>query len=78
MRYGALWPTGLMHIAFAAFLFLHFKDSPVAKFAAMLIAINGIARIGAGMFPAKLAVPYRDFCSARSYTAYRLVLVFLH
>ncbi|MGZ8916025.1 MAG: DUF998 domain-containing protein [Methylobacter sp.] len=50
MRYAAFVPTGLMHIAFAAFLSLAFKDSPVAKLAAMLIAVNGIARIGAGMF----------------------------
>lgn len=54
MRYGAFVPTGLMHIAFAAFLSNTFKDSPVAKFAAMLIAINGIARIGAGMFPCEI------------------------
>jgi len=54
MRYGAFVPTGLMHIAFAAFLSFAFKDSPVAKFAAMLIAINGIARIGAGMFPCEV------------------------
>lgn len=54
MRYGAFVPTGLMHIAFAAFLFVVFKGSPVAKFAAMLIAVNGIARIGAGMFPCEV------------------------
>ncbi|MGZ4955907.1 MAG: DUF998 domain-containing protein [Methylobacter sp.] len=51
MRYGAFVPTGLMHIAFAAFLSNAFKSSPVTQFAAMLIAINGIARISAGMFP---------------------------
>jgi hypothetical membrane protein len=54
MRYGAFVPTGLMHIAFAAFLSNAFKGSPVAQFAAMLIAINGIARISAGMFPCEL------------------------
>ena len=54
MRYAAFVPTGLMHIAFAVFLYFAFKDSPVAKFAAMLIAVNGIARIGAGMFPCEV------------------------
>ena len=54
MRYAAFVPTGLMHIAFAAFLFFAFKDNPVAKFAVMLIAVNGIARIGAGMFPCEV------------------------
>ena len=54
MRYGAFVPTGLMHIAFSAFLFFAFKDNPVAKFAVMLIAVNGIARIGAGMFPCEV------------------------
>jgi hypothetical membrane protein len=51
MRYAAFVPTGLMHFAFAAFLFVAFKASPLATLAAMLIAINGMARIGAGMFP---------------------------
>jgi hypothetical membrane protein len=54
MRYGAFVPTGLMHIAFAAFLSTAFKDNPVAKFAALLIAVNGIARISAGMFPCEV------------------------
>ena len=54
MRYAAFVPTGLMHIAFAAFLFFAFKDNPVAKFAAMMIAVNGIARIAAGMFPCEV------------------------
>jgi hypothetical membrane protein len=54
MRYAAFVPTGLMHIGFAAFLFMVFKDSPVAKSAAMLIAVNGIARIGAGMSPCEV------------------------
>ena len=47
-------PTGLMHIAFATFLYAAFKGSPLARFAAMLLAINGIARIAAGMFPCEI------------------------
>ena len=54
MRYSAFVPTGLMHMAFAAFLYVAFKGSPLATFAAMLLAINGIARIAAGMFPCEV------------------------
>lgn len=54
MRYAAFVPTGLMHIAFAAFLYVAFKGNPLATVAAMLLAINGIARIGAGMFPCEV------------------------
>jgi hypothetical membrane protein len=54
MRYAAFVPTGLMHMAFAAFLYVALKGSPFATFAAMLVAVNGIARIGAGMFPCEV------------------------
>ncbi len=54
MRYAAFVPTGLMHMAFAAFLYVEFKGSPLATFAAMLLAINGVARITAGMFPCEI------------------------
>jgi hypothetical membrane protein len=51
MRYAGFVPTGLMHVAFAAFLYGAFKGSRLAAFAAALLAINGLARVGAGMFP---------------------------
>lgn len=51
MRYAGFVPTGLMHVAFAAFLYAAFKGSRLAAFAAALVAINGLARVGAGMFP---------------------------
>ncbi len=51
MRYGGFVPTGLMHIAFAAFLYVAFRGHRLAMIAAALLAINGIARIGAGVFP---------------------------
>ena len=51
MRYAGFLPTGLMHMAFAAFLYVAFRGSQLAVIAAMLLAINGLARIGAGMFP---------------------------
>jgi len=54
MRYAAFVPSGLMHMAFAAFLYVAFKGSPLAAMGAMLLAINGIARIAAGMFPCEV------------------------
>jgi hypothetical membrane protein len=51
MRYAGFVPTGLMHVAFATFLYVAFKGSRLAAIAAALLAINGLARVGAGMFP---------------------------
>jgi hypothetical membrane protein len=51
MRYAGFVPTGLMHMAFAAFLYVAFRGSWLAGIAATLLAINGLARIGAGLFP---------------------------
>jgi hypothetical membrane protein len=51
IRYAGFVPTGLMHLAFAAFLYVAFKGSRLASIAAILLAINGVARIGAGIFP---------------------------
>ena len=51
MRYAVFLPTGLMHIAFAASLPAAFRGNRVAAVAAILIGINGLARIGAGLFP---------------------------
>jgi hypothetical membrane protein len=50
MRYSGFVPTGLMHVAFAAFLYAAFKGRWLAVIAAILLAINGLARIGAGVF----------------------------
>ena len=54
IRYAGFVPTGLMHLAFAAFLYVVFKGSRLAAIAAMLLAINGLARIGAGIFPCEI------------------------
>ncbi len=51
MRYAGFVPTGIMHMAFSAFLYVAFKESRLARIAAMLLAVNGLARIGAGIFP---------------------------
>jgi hypothetical membrane protein len=51
MRYLGFVPTGLMHMTFAAFLFAAFRGGKLAAIAATLLAINGLARIGAGLFP---------------------------
>lgn len=54
MRYAGFVPTGLMHMAFAAFLFGVFKESRLATWASLLLAINGLARVGAGIFPCEV------------------------
>lgn len=51
MRYAAFVPTGLMHMAFAAFLYAAFRGERLTALAAILVAVNGVARIGAGLFP---------------------------
>jgi hypothetical membrane protein len=51
MRYLGFLPTGLMHVAFAAFLYRAFGRSRMAVLAAALLATNGVARVGAGVFP---------------------------
>lgn len=51
MRYGAFAPTGLMHLAFAAALATTFKGSRLGVVAAMLLGLNGLARIAAGFLP---------------------------
>jgi hypothetical membrane protein len=51
IRYAGFVPTGLMHVAFAASSYVAFKGGWPAGIAATLLAINGLARIGAGLFP---------------------------
>ena len=51
MRYAGFVPSGLMHIAFAACAYAAFTGNRLAAAGAALIAINGLARIGAGFFP---------------------------
>lgn len=54
MRYAGFVPTGLMHMAFSAFLYVAFKEGRLAQAASLLLAANGLARIGAGIFPCEL------------------------
>src|SRR6267143_5038541 len=54
MRYGAFVPTGLMHLAFAGTLALAFRSSRLGVLAAILLGLNGLARIGAGYFPCEV------------------------
>lgn len=51
MRYLGFVPTGLMHLAFAASLYATFRGSRLSTIAAMLLALNGLGRIVAGLFP---------------------------
>jgi hypothetical membrane protein len=51
MRYTAFVPTGLMHVAFAGTLAAAFRSSRLGVIAAILLGLNGLARIAAGFFP---------------------------
>jgi len=51
MRYAAFVPTGLMHVAFATALATAFRSSRLGIVAALLLGLNGVARVGAGFFP---------------------------
>lgn len=51
MRYLGFVPTGIMHMLFAAFLMVTFRRSRWAVIGAVLLALNGAGRIGAGIFP---------------------------
>ena len=55
MRYGAFVPTGVMHLAFAGTLATRFSSSRLGVLAAILLGLNGLARIGAGFFPCEVA-----------------------
>ncbi|HEX8072657.1 MAG TPA: DUF998 domain-containing protein [Pyrinomonadaceae bacterium] len=51
MRYAGFVPTGLMHVAFAAALYAAFRGYRLAPVAAALLALNGLGRVAAGLFP---------------------------
>jgi hypothetical membrane protein len=51
MRYAAFVPTGLMHLAFAGALASTFRSSRLGLLAAVLLGVNGLARLSAGFFP---------------------------
>jgi hypothetical membrane protein len=51
MRGLGFYATGVMHLGFAAFLVRTFCRGRLAVAAALLIAIDGLSRIGAGFFP---------------------------
>ena len=51
MRYAGFVPTGLMHIAFAASLYAAFRSYRLSSVAAALLALNGLGRVVAGLFP---------------------------
>lgn len=51
MRYAAFEFTGFLYLCFAAALIADFRDSGFSRLAACLIALDGLGRIGAGVFP---------------------------
>jgi hypothetical membrane protein len=50
MRYGAFGSTGLLYVCFAAALRAIFRDGWHSTLAAALIGLDGLGRIGAGVF----------------------------
>ncbi len=50
MRYGAFGFTGLLYVCFAAALLATFRDGWYSTLAAGLIGLDGLGRIGAGVF----------------------------
>lgn len=51
MRYGAFGVTGLLYLCFAGALHATFRGGWLGRAAALLIALDGVGRIGAGVFP---------------------------
>jgi hypothetical membrane protein len=51
MRYGAFGFTGFLYLCFAGALLARFRDGRLERAAALLIALDGVGRIGAGFFP---------------------------
>jgi hypothetical membrane protein len=51
MRYAAFEFTGFLYLCFASTLWVTFRKKRITKMATCLIALDGIGRIGAGVFP---------------------------
>lgn len=51
MRYAGFVPTGAMHLLFAVALYSTFKGRKLAPLAVLLLALNGLGRVAAGLFP---------------------------
>ena len=51
MRHGAFGFTGFLYLCFAPAALATFGDGWLVRVAAMLIAVDGIGRMGAGVFP---------------------------
>ena len=51
MRYAGFEFTGILYLCFASALMAHFTNRRLIKLAACLFALDGLGRIGAGVFP---------------------------
>lgn len=51
MRYAGFVPTGVMHVLFAGSLYSAFKGRKLVSVAVMLLVLNGLGRVAAGLFP---------------------------
>jgi hypothetical membrane protein len=51
MRYAAFEFTGFLYFCFASALITHYTNSRFTRLVACLLALDGLGRIGAGVFP---------------------------
>ena len=51
MRYAGFVPAGILHVLFAGSLYEALKGDRLAPAPALLLALNGLGRVAAGMFP---------------------------
>lgn len=77
MRYAGFVPTGLMHMAFAAFLIFAFRGQRTAVAGALLIALNGAARIAAGLFPCEVGCSLPHVLPAQQIHSWAAITGFL-
>ncbi len=54
MRYAGFVLTGAMHVLFAAPLWTAFRPGKIASAPALLLALNGLGRVAAGLFPCEV------------------------
>ena len=51
MRYAGFVPTGILHVLFAGSLYEALKGDRLAPAPPLLLALNGLGRVAAGLFP---------------------------
>jgi hypothetical protein len=71
MRYAGFVPAGILHVLFAGSLYEALKGDRLAPASALLLALNGLGRVAAGMFPCEAGAPGPGSCRVRNCTPCR-------